>query len=675
MCRVSRLLLLSLAILLPCAGLWACDGGKIPVVGAIEGPAEIDEYSSVTYFIHPVTGTDVGYFWTVNPPSAGRFKNPDRAKTIFTAGTVTSDTPIQLRVVVSANEFEPVIKTRDVRIIDTSLLAVSDIDGPDALEENTSGEFGVSAEGDSGIVYEWQCSPPGAGLFESPASPATLFTAGEVNADTPVEIKAVVTSDNYGPVEKTKDIIIENIILPGWAVTWGGEGSDFPDCVATDGTGNIYVAGIFTSMTDFDPGPGIDEHTVQGEYDSFISKFDGEGNFLWARTWGGGRTPVNAIAVDSMGDVYIGGQFIGTVDFDPGPGVDSYTQEGTWGDGYVCKYDSSGNYQRVLVWGNSMQDVAYGLCTDGADDLYLCGTYYGAIDLDPGPGVDERAPIGFEDAFLSKFDPGGGQIWTLTWGGTNAHTNTRTAAYDGSAYIYITGALNKTVDLDPGAGVDEHTCQSYDGNAYLSKFDLDGDYMWGVNWGDTGNAWGMNVAAGSSGDVYVAGSFMYDADFDPGPGEDIYTSGFFDSPYICRYDSDGHYQWTRIWFNSEMGTDILSAHFMAVDSSGDLYTSGRFQDEVDLDTGPDTEMYTSNGASDIFLTRFDPLGNHLWMETWGGDGDDFAGDIALNARGEIFFVGTFTNEIDLDNGEGISEFISNGEEDAFLMKLLDNGLW
>ena len=54
-----------------------------------------------------------------------------------------------------------------------------------------------------------------------------------------------------------------------------------------DISGNVHAAGDFQGTVDFDPGNGVDNHTSNGNQDASLSKFDSSGNFMWARTWGG----------------------------------------------------------------------------------------------------------------------------------------------------------------------------------------------------------------------------------------------------------------------------------------------------------------------------------------------------------------------------------------------------
>ena len=58
-----------------------------------------------------------------------------------------------------------------------------------------------------------------------------------------------------------------------WAVSEGGSSSDFSFCVTSDNDANVYTIGIFQGTVDFDPGPGTNFFTSNGSSDIFIQKF------------------------------------------------------------------------------------------------------------------------------------------------------------------------------------------------------------------------------------------------------------------------------------------------------------------------------------------------------------------------------------------------------------------
>jgi hypothetical protein len=255
-----------------------------------------------------------------------------------------------------------------------------------------------------------------------------------------------------------------------WGRTWGGEYSDIPCEVATDDSGNVYVVGYFQGTTDFDPGDGADEHTSIGSWDAFLSKFDSDGDYQWAHTWGGDHeVRPGSVAVDNYGDVFVTGLFWLTADFDPGPGIDNHSSNGE-GDIFLCKFNPNGDLVWANSWGGPGSDQGVDTCTDAIGHIYVTGYYEQTVDFDPGSGSDLHTSNGTSDAFLAKFDPAGGFKWELTWGGSDILNDIGYGVcVDCFRNAFVTGQFTATVDFNPISGVDEQTSGgSYD--AFLCKF-------------------------------------------------------------------------------------------------------------------------------------------------------------------------------------------------------------
>jgi hypothetical protein len=262
-----------------------------------------------------------------------------------------------------------------------------------------------------------------------------------------------------------------------WARTWGGEKSDGSDMVslAVDNSANAYTSGNFHSdIVDFDPDPlGVDEHMSNGGGDIFLSKIDSSGDFLWAHTWGGTSHDFgNDVATDDSGNVYTAGRFDGTVDFDPGPGIDEHTSYTQYPDIFLSKIDPSGHFQWAVTWGGVYFDEGWGVTVSDFGDICVTGAYRGVVDFDPGPGIIEHASKDHHDVFLSKFNSDGTIQWARAWGGVEMECG-NDVAVDYLGMIYVTGEFGGTVDFDPGPGIDEHTAQGYT-DVFLSKIPPDG---------------------------------------------------------------------------------------------------------------------------------------------------------------------------------------------------------
>ena len=82
---------------------------------------------------------------------------------------------------------------------------------------------------------------------------------------------------------------------------------------------------------------------------------------------------------------------------------------------------------------------------------------------------------------------------------------------------------------------------------------------------------------------------------------------------------------------------------------------------------------TSEGESDIFILKLDANGQFLWAKGIGGSSFDYANDIKVDANGDLFITGVFKNTVDFDPGSSTHNLTSNGQYDAFVLKMDNNG--
>jgi len=531
------------------------------------------------------------------------------------------------------------------------------IESPDLFNGEAALTFGAISPDNTAIYTGWVINEIGStGYGEYPL----LVRVADTQVDPNI---GVVDAWQVQSVKVAGDIAWLD-----WTRTWGGFSNDFGGAVAVDVSGNVYVVGRFSETVDFNPGPGVDNHTSNGEFDISLSKFDSSGNTHWAKTWGGtGWDYGCGVAVDSSGNVYVTGTFWGTVDFDPtAVGEDIHTSNGD-GDAFLTKFDSSGNFIWAKTWGwkGPLSDTGEGVAVDGFGNVYIIGDFMGTVDFDPGPGVDSHSSNGNQEVFMSKFDSSGNFLWAKTWGANNADVGYGIAV-DGSGNLYVTGFfVYLTVDFDPGPGEDYHTSNG-SSDIFLSKFDSSGNFLWARTWGGFSLDMGRRVAVDSSENVFVTGWFSDTVDFDPDLDIDNHTSNGYEDVFLSRFDSLGNLIWARTWggSNSDWGSEF------AADGSGNAYVTGRFWDTVDFNPGPGEDKHTSNGLHDVVLSRFDLSGNFQWAMTWGGSDWDEGTGVAVDGLGNAYVTGSFKDTVDFDPGPGEDIHVSNGEADAFLSKFV-----
>ena len=492
----------------------------------------------------------------------------------------------------------------------------------------------------------------------------------------------VASSSDSGTLALYDDVKITISLLDGgWARTWGGESTiqwhERGWDIASDGSGNIYVAGEYENAVDFNPGPGEDYHSSNGGGDAYLSKFDKHGNFVWARTWGAaGLDEGYATDIDDLGNIYVTGIFRNTVDFDPGPGIVEYSSNGL-SDVFLSKFDSNGNFVWARTWGGVNSDIGRDVTIDGSGNVFITGPFKYEVDFDPGPGEDWHIAYGYRDVFLSKFNSIGDFKWACTWGSSVSNADWAwgvTTNYSGN--VYVTGSFYGTVDFDPSAeGVDQHTSNG-ESDIFLSQFENDSDFIRALTWGGSGKDAARSVATNDSENVWITGSFSETVDFDPGPGVDEHTSNGMTQIFLSKFDINGDYIWARTWGGVQLdrGNDIDT------DNSGNIYVTGQFLYTVDFDPGPKVDEHTSYGTDDIFLSKFRSNGEHIWARTWGGLGADLGWGVTTDDTGNICVTGEYLQTVDFDPGPEEDKHTAYPPgnpfgPDSFLLKVLPNGYW
>ncbi|MEY3049310.1 MAG: hypothetical protein RL365_1348 [Bacteroidota bacterium] len=127
-----------------------------------------------------------------------------------------------------------------------------------------------------------------------------------------------------------------------WAKQIGGNNSETSIASAVDNDGNLYCAGIFKDLVDFNPGSPTFYLQSEGDYDIFLTKFSPSGEFNWAERMGGvNEDYVRDLAIDLNGNILSTGYFQDVVDFDPGSNTLNLNSFGSL-DGYTQKLNQCG---------------------------------------------------------------------------------------------------------------------------------------------------------------------------------------------------------------------------------------------------------------------------------------------------------------------------------------------
>jgi hypothetical protein len=248
-----------------------------------------------------------------------------------------------------------------------------------------------------------------------------------------------------------------------WGTYYGGSGTEQASAIATDGSGNIYMA----SGTDNSTGlasAGAYLSTFPGG-SALLVKFDANGGRLWATYYGhsSGGSGGLACATDAGGNVYMTGITSAT------SGIASTgSYQSTFGganDAYIVKFSPTGSRLWGTYYGGSVQESAYGCSVDASGNVYICGLT-GSPNV-MGVGGFQSTSGGGNDAFIAQFNSSGTRIWGSYFGGAGSEIGYYCIP-DAIGNVYMAGQSNSTSGISkPGTFQSAYGGGSLD--AYLVK--------------------------------------------------------------------------------------------------------------------------------------------------------------------------------------------------------------
>ncbi len=424
----------------------------------------------------------------------------------------------------------------------------------------------------------------GAPGFAQPAGIAADLNGAYVVGQTGLALPGQVSAGG-------QDVFVQKYDADGneiWTRQFGTAFQDLGFGVAADPSG-VYVVG----QTSGAPGQ------IGGGIDAFVRQYDASGNELWTHLFGSPSAErANAVAVDA-GGVFVAGQTDGTL---PNQVSAGFT------DAFVRQYDTLGSELWTHQFGTlgPVNDLAQAVRTDGNGHVYVGGLLGGTL-------VGDSAA----DPFVSKYDAGGNELWTRSFG-TAGRDQAFGIAVDPTG-VYVAGNTGPSV-----MGVALPGQESAGGpDAFVRKYDADGNELWTRQFGTSGLDQALAIAVDVSG-VYVAGQAG------PGAGDvgvaflGQVSAGNADA-FVRKYDADGNELWTRQFgtagFDQALGIDVDSTGVYVVG-----LTTGAFPNQI------------SAGSNDAFVRKYDTDGNELWTAQFGTVASDFAAAVAVGSNG-VYIAG------------------------------------
>lgn len=324
------------------------------------------------------------------------------------------------------------------------------------------------------------------------------------------------------------DLSGSNLIYAGY---FGGAGDDFGQSVAVHFTGNAYLAGSSYSVT-----PGNSSPLARkGLFDAFVAKVNAAGTaYVYTAFVGGDDDDFgNAVAVDSLGNVYVAGMTCSTQATFPTAGSADATANGEQ-DAFIAKISTDGSTLSYAGFiGGADKDAANGVAVDGAGDAYVTGytaSPQASFPATIGPDLTFNGGV---DAFVAKVTANGALAYAGYIGGNDDDSGMDIALdLKGSAIVtgltYSTGASFPTMQ-----GADTSFSGVADG--FVAKVSNSGNALVYSGYvGGSSDEEGHAVAVDINGSVYLTGlTASSQASFQMEGGADTTFNGGTDA-YVVK---------------------------------------------------------------------------------------------------------------------------------------------
>jgi len=278
-----------------------------------------------------------------------------------------------------------------------------------------------------------------------------------------------------------QDVFIMSLDLSGnflWAKKIDGTGIEKSTSLTVNQSGNVLVTGHFNGTVDFDPS-GLTYTLSSVNDDAFILNLDASGNFIWAKNLGGnGVDRSNEIVTDASNNIYTTGVISLIADLDPGIATYTLASSGSNYSAFISKLDMNGNFIWAKQIGTGVSNCySNAIALDGLGNIVTAGNFNGMPDFDPGTGTFNLTSMGNSDMYLCKLDVNGNFIWAKQFGSLSDNS-ALTLATDTGNEIFFCGYYTGTVDFDPNAGTHTLTASIASKDAFITKIDDTGGFVW-----------------------------------------------------------------------------------------------------------------------------------------------------------------------------------------------------
>ncbi|MBU2997577.1 hypothetical protein KO500_14100 [Cellulophaga baltica] len=272
-------------------------------------------------------------------------------------------------------------------------------------------------------------------------------------------------------------------------------------------------------------------------------------------------------------------------------------------------------------YGGQIKSVA----EDNHGNLYLTGYFSDTLTYKS----ETLVPKGVFGIFVAKLNSNNDILWLKSFGGSGLDEPS-SIHVDQKNNIYITGTFYNTADFDPDPKK-EHLIYGGRGNGFILKLDDNGNFKWVNHIKGCKYETVHSLDFDKNNNVFAIGFYKCNLQINDSLISTTETKG--QDTYILKLSDTGELLWTK----TIRGTEYVQATEIIIDRDDNFYLAGRFSEKLFMD---DLEIL-SKGGFDVFISKFDRLGNLIWYQIFGGKSNDNISSLCLTNNENILITGSF----------------------------------
>jgi hypothetical protein len=287
-----------------------------------------------------------------------------------------------------------------------------------------------------------------------------------------------------------------------------------------------------------------------------------------------------------------------------------------------CCFAQTPNWQWAKSAGSTNSEGSSCVATDNAGNSFVTGYFYSPSIVF---GTYTLTNNGFYDVFLVKYDASGNVLWAKSFGGIYDDVG-YSVATDVNGNVILVGSF-----FSPTLSIGSNTLINNGAeDIFIVKYDNLGNEIWVKQEGGSFQESCKSVTTDLNGNIFFTGYFKSPTIF---TGTYTLTNSGSEDFFIIKYDNLGN----TVWANSSVGAGKENGKSIKADALGNVYVTGFFNNTMFFNTF----SLTPSGFSDVFVVKYDNLGNELWAKSSGGNSTDIGYGISIDTQGNVFVTGSF----------------------------------